>query len=52
MHFNGINQKTLKNHILQQNCAKKIQLQKKVFFWAKKIVLLEIEFLSVIKLQT
>ena len=51
MHFNGINQKTLINHILQQNYAKKIEPQKKIFFWAKKIVSLEIEFLSVIKLQ-
>ena len=52
MHFNGINQKTLINHILQQNFAKKVDLQKKMFFWAKKIVSLEIEFLSGIKLQT
>ena len=52
MHFNGNNQKTLINHILQQNSANKIELQKKIFFWAKKIVSLKIEFLSVIKLQT
>ena len=37
MHFNGINQKTLKNNILQQNCAKKIELQKKVFSGQKKL---------------
>ena len=35
MHFNGINQKTLKNHNMQQNCAKKIEL-KKNFFLGKK----------------
>jgi len=52
MHFIEINQERMINYILQQNYAKKIVLQKKFFSEQKKIVSLEIEFLSVIKLQT
>ena len=51
MHFNEINQIRLINYILQQNYAKKIVLQKKFFSEQKKLSL-QIEFLSVIKLQT